>query len=144
MNFDSFQNQTMRKVGELMRRERGAADCRDCAILVTEVKRRGELVSIIYCCFCLFVCTLLLNVWWHFFQYLLFCLFVCVPFLSPKARGGENWFALVFFVLSIQICSASCFTIFVFLQVRDMAARIRKLEAKLTKTSGKQKRKQSI
>ena len=47
-----------------------------------------------------------------FFQYLLFCLFVCVPFLSPKARGGENWFALVFFVLSIQICSAICFTIF--------------------------------
>ena len=60
-----------------MRKERGAADCRDCAILVTEVKRRGELVSIIYCFCCVYVCTLLLYVWWHLFQYLLvFCLFV--------------------------------------------------------------------
>ena len=90
-----------------MRRERGAADCRDCAILVTEVKRRGELVSIIHCCCCLFVCTLLLYVCWHIFQYLLVFLFVCVPFLS---RGEEKCLALVFFVLSIQICSAICFT----------------------------------
>ena len=74
----------MRKVGELMRKERGAADCRDCAILVTEVKRRGELVSIIYCCCCLFVCTLLLNVWWHLFQYLLVCLVLMAERIHPE------------------------------------------------------------
>ena len=63
-----------------MRRERGAADCKDCAILVTEVKRRGELVSIIYCCCCLFVCMyvciLSLDVWWLFCRIFLFFFFV--------------------------------------------------------------------
>ena len=67
----------MRKVGELMRRERGAADCRDCAILVTEVKRRGELVSIIY----LYVNNV--YCYWMFGGILQYFLdfFLCVSFL---------------------------------------------------------------
>ena len=47
-----------------MRKERGAADCRDCAILVTEVKRRGELVRT--CIFCVVHSNLFCHLFHHF------------------------------------------------------------------------------